>query len=369
MKLKIEELQEKVKDLVSKTHWAQTEIVNREQQKQAFLQAHKSGEDWNPDFRFQKPETSEVKEEVQKGLELARSISEKDIENAGFKVLDEEDLEEFFAECLRELGLYIDLTGKVDDREAWREVNEEIWPMVSEEKYRESLEKIEGLENRAEEKVLKAEDVKELFEEEIEGLGFEYNVEIRDVDGCHNIPEEKTLVVAKGSSGERLYSEREAKMLAKHEIFHVVRGVNGRNLSDTFSITGVHSPFYDKTEEGGAVLREHETDVNYSSKDFDYHLRLIAAYEISQGKTLEKIAEKLIDLGASPERSFYLITRNRKALRHHIYLSGLDDWEEKDREKLMIGKLNPKWTEKFWKEVEKGDFNRPEISAEEVFEK
>lgn len=369
MNNKIEELQEKVKDLVSKAHWARTEIVNREQQRQAFLKAHKSGEDWNPNFRFQKPETSEVKEEVREGLELASSINEKDVANAGFEVLNEENLKEFFTECFRELGLYIELTEKVDDREAWREVNEEIWPMVSEEKYRGSLEKIEGLKNHKEEKYLKAEDVKQLFEEEIEGLGFEYKVEIRDVDGCHNIPEEKTVIVAKGSSSERLYSEREAKMLAKHEIFHVVRGVNGRNLRDSFSITGVHSPFYDKTEEGGAVLREHETDANYSSKDFDYHLRLIAAYEISQGKDLDKIAEKLIDLGADPERSFYLISRNRKALRHHIYLSGLDDWEEMDREKLMIGKLNPEWTKKFWKEVEEGNFNRPKISAEEVFER
>ena len=97
-------------------------------------------------------------------------------------------------------------------------------------------------------------------------------------------------------------------------------------------------------------------------------MRLIAAYEISQGKDLDKVGEKLIDLGADPERSFYLIARNRQALRHHIYLSGLDDWEEDNREKLMIGKLNPKWTEKFWREVEKGSFNRPKISAAEVFE-
>ena len=366
---KIRELQERVKDLVSEAHWARTKIVNRQEQKQAFLQAHESGESWNPDFRFQKPETSELREEVHEGLELAKSIDEKDVTRVGFEVLDKNDIKEFFTECFKELELYLELTEKIDDRMAWREVNEQIWPIVSEEKYRDSLEKIEGLKNQEEEKDLRAEEVKQLFEEEIEGLGFNYSVEVRDVDGCHNIPEEKTVVVARGSEKQRLYSEREAKMLAKHEILHIVRGINGRNLSDRFFITGVHSPFYDKTEEGGAVLREHETNVNYSSKDFDYHLRLIAAYEISQGKNLDKVAEKLIDLGADPERSFYLIARNRKALRHHIYLSGLDDWKKNNREKLMIGKLNPKWADKLWREVEEGSFNRPKISAEEVFEK
>jgi len=278
-------------------------------------------------------------------------------------------LQEFFKESFRELKLYVELADNVEDREAWKEVSERIWPMISKEEYQDSLEAIQGLEDKEKEKVLDAEDLKEMFEEEIERLGFGYSVEVRDVSGCFNAPEERTVVVAKGTESERFYSREEAEMLTKHEIFHVVRGINGRNISDKFpEVLGVHSPFYDQTEEGGALYRERKTNTNFEAKDFDYHLRLIAAYKLSTGESFHDVVEDLMDLGGSLDRSFYLVARNREALRHHIYLSGIKGWKENDTEKLLIGKLNPDWAEKFWEEVENGSFNRPEIGAEALFQ-
>lgn len=287
------------------------------------------------------------------------------MKEAGFKTLSPGEMKNFFRELFRELKLYTELANNIEDRESWKKTSDEIWPMVSEEKYQASIEKIEELENKELDKDLDEEDVKKMFEEEIERLGFEYSVEIRDVGGCFNVPEEKTVVVA----GDRKYSQREAEMLTKHEIFHVVRGINGRNASkEGFPpVLGIHTPFYDSTEEGGALYRERATDTNYESKDFDYHLRLIAAYKISQGEAFHDVVEDLIELGGSLERSFYLVARNREALRHHIYLDGMDVWGS-DQDKLLIGKVNPDWSQKLWKEIEdEGVFRKPEIDSEVLF--
>jgi len=41
---------------------------------------------------------------------------------------------------------------------------------------------------------------------ELERIGIDYNVEIRDVPGCFNIPEEQTVVIARGKKKERFFS-------------------------------------------------------------------------------------------------------------------------------------------------------------------
>ncbi|MFO7794346.1 MAG: DUF1704 domain-containing protein [Candidatus Nanohaloarchaea archaeon] len=367
-----EELYEMIEVLTGEANWGQNiNIKNREEQKKAFQEARENGEKWDPDFEFKDTgkDFRALKNNIDQCIEASNNISEENMGDAGFEVLTPEDLQDFFKESFRELRLYVDLAENIEGREAWKEVSEKIWPMISKGEYQNSLEEIEGLENRESEKVLDAEDVKEMFEEEIERLGFGYSVEVREVSGCFNAPEERTVVVAKGTDSERFYSKEEAEMLTKHEIFHVVRGINGRNISDNFpEVLGIHSPFYDQTEEGGALYRERKTNTNFEAKDFDYHLRLIAAYKMSQGETFHDVIEDLLELGGSLDRSFYLVARNREALRHHIYLSGIKDWNENNTEKLLIGKLNSEWAGKFWEEVENGSFNRPEIDSEALFQ-
>ena len=367
-----EELYEMIQILTGEANWNKNiSIKNREEQKQAFQEAREKNEKWGPDFQFEntRKDFQALKKNIDQCIKASKKISKKNMDDAGFEILEPGDLQEFFKESFRELKLYVELADNIEDREAWKEVSEKIWPMISKEEYQDSLEAIKGLENKEKEKVLDAEDLKEMFENEIERLGFDYSVEVREVSGCFNAPEERTVVVAKGTESERLYSKEEAEMLTKHEIFHVVRGINGRNISDKFpEVLGVHSPFYDQTEEGGALYRERKTNTNFEAKDFDYHLRLIAAYKLSKGESFHEVVEDLMDLGGSLDRSFYLVARNREALRHHIYLSGIGDWKENDTEKLLIGKLNPEWAEKFWEEIENGGFNRPEIGAEAVFQ-
>lgn len=367
-----EELYMMIEVLTGEANWGQNiNIKNREEQKNAFQEARENGEKWIPDFQFHDTgkDFKALKNNISQCIEASDKISKEKMSDAGFEVLTPEDLQDFFKESFRELRLYTELAENIEDREAWKEVSEKIWPMISKEEYQNSLEKIEGLENRESEKILDAEDVRKMFEEEIKRLGFDYSVKVREVSGCFNAPEERTVVVAKGSDSERFYSREEAEMLTKHEIFHVVRGINGRNISYNFpEVLGVHSPFYDRTEEGGALYRERRTKTNFEAKDFDYHLRLIAAYKLNQGEAFHDIVEELMGLGGSLDRSFYLVARNREALRHHIYLSGIKDWKENNTEKLLIGKLNPEWAEKFWEEIENGSFNRPEIDAEALFQ-
>ncbi|MFP4038424.1 MAG: tyrosine/phenylalanine carboxypeptidase domain-containing protein [Candidatus Nanohaloarchaea archaeon] len=366
----VQELQRLLKQLAGEADWnTNISIKNRERQKKAFKNARKKGEAWEPDFRFKDPgkDLSTLKYNIEKCIEASKKIGVEDVRDAGFKVLEPEDLQEFFRESFKELKLYVELADRVEKRKAWKSISKEIWPMVPKKEFRKSVKKVEGLQPGEPEKVLDAEDLKKMFEDEISRLGFDYGVEIRDVSGCFNRPSEEKLVVANGEKGERRFSREEAEMLTKHEIFHVVRGVNGRGLSEKFDVLGVHSPLYDKTEEGGAVYRERKTGANYESKDFDYHLRLIAAYKMSRGEAFHNVVEELMELGGSLDRSFYLVARNREALRHHIYFSGIKAWEENSTEKLLMGKVSPEWAEKFWKEVEDGGFKRPEISGEAVF--
>lgn len=367
-----DELSQMIEVLTGEANWGRNiKIENREEQKKAFQRARERGEKWDPEFEFRDTgkDFQALKNNIDQCIEASEKISDENMRDAGFEVLSPKDLQEFFSESFEELKLYVELAENVEDFDRWREISEVIWPMVTEEEYRSSLEKIKTLENKEKEKVLEAEDLRQMFEDEIDRLGFDYSVEVRDVSGCHNSPEERTVVVARGEDSERFYSREEAEMLTKHEIFHVVRGINGRNISEDFpEVLGIHSPFYDQTEEGGALYRERKTNTNYEAKDFDYHLRLIAAYKISNGEAFHDVTEDLIDLGASLDRSFYLVTRNREALRHHIYLSGINDWKENNTEKLLIGKLSPEWAEKFWKEVENGSLKDPKIGAEALFQ-
>lgn len=361
--------------LSQKCSWGRNiRIVNKSDEREKIKALIGNESDFEPDFKFKT--SSHDPKLLFESIEQCRSASERigpeNIKDTGFKVIKVSDVKKFFAELFDELELYIKLAHHIEDENKWQTYSEKIWSKPSKKEFKESLDALEDLQPEEEEKDLGPEKLAEMFEEELEKLGVEYTVEIRNVGGCHNIPEEETVVVARGSDGKRMYSKKEAKLLTKHEIFHVVRGINGRKFSDKFGFLGVHTPFYDKTEEGGAVLRERETGTNYEAKDFDYHLRRVAAYRLAETdnfrRDFQDILEELIDLGGSFDRSFYLLTRNREALRHHIYLSGMNEWTEEEREKLLIGKVNPKWAEKFWKEADQNpEFNKPFIGPKKLF--
>jgi len=212
-----------------------------------------------------------------------------------------------------------------------------------------------------------------MWEKELERIGIDYNVEIRDVPGCFNIPEEQTVVIARGKEKERFYSRRQqAEMLTMHELFHVVRGYNGRKVcekADLPPIFGVHTPFYDETEEGGALYREKATFTDQSSQWKDYHLRFMAAYYLSEEVSFEESGEKLIELGAEPERAFDLLARNREALRHHIYLNGYHKWKNLDETwPLLIGKIDHQLAKILKKEVEaNGMIDKPPVTGDDLF--
>lgn len=373
----VEDLFNAVKILKDKASWTKNvEITNKQEEKERFLEARRNGENFQPDFKFAEfPYNEETFVELIDILEgETQKITQSTLDRYGAEEITVLELREFFEEIFEELKLYVELAAEIEDREKWKRKCEDLWPMVNKEAVEESKQRVQELEPEEEEKNINAEELKEMWEEELDRLGVEYNVEIREVGGCFNIPEEETVVVAKGKGEERLYSESEAKILTMHELFHVVRAYNGRKAcvkSDFPPILGVHTPFYDQTEEGGAIYREHETEVITESQEFDYHLRLLAAYWTYQDIQFEEIVESLIDLGGTPERSFYLAARNREVLRHHIYYTGYrEDWKDnEDIEPLLIGKLNSQWAEIWKKEAEaEGMIGKPEVGAEELFD-
>jgi hypothetical protein len=273
----------------------------------------------------------------------------------------------------REFRLYIEIADNIESYNKWRKKCLKVWP-IDEDQIQESIDLLEhGIDTETEEKTLHAEDLKQMWEEELERIDAEYEVQVRNVPGCFNIPEEQTVVVAKGRGDERLYSESEAKILTMHELFHVVRAYNGRKAGEKSGLPpflGIRTPFYDRTEEGGAVYREIRTGVITSEKEFDYHLRAVAAYYVAEGLGFMEAAEKLVDLGGKPERAFELLARNREILRHHIYMAGVAEWKRTDNlDKLLVGKVNSEYAELFWKEVEaEGMLEKPPVTAEQVFD-
>ena len=377
----VEELSEAGKILLDKASWIKNiKIENKVAERERFKEKRKEGEDFRPDFEYREFPHDEEKllNILDQCVKASQEISEQHLEKFGAEVISAEDMREFFSEIFEELKLFVKLGANIEDEKAWRRYSEKIWPLPEEKTVENSREKVEGLESQEMEKNVSPEELADMFEDELDRLGVEYDVEIRDTGGCYNIPEERTVVVARGDEEKRYYSRPEAEMLTMHELFHAMRALNGfeagRN-SGFPEILGLHTPFYDQTEEGGAIFREHATGTSFEDKEFDYHLRLIAAVEIAESddyrEEFSEIVEKLIDLGGSVDRSFYLVARNREALRHHIYQTGYyEEWKDRDEKwPLLVGKVNSEWAEKLREEVEAdGMFERPLVGEEELFD-
>ncbi len=377
---KITELSNAVQILVGKASFVQNiKITNKKDQRKHFKKARSSKKSFSPEYKFKDYKFNEenFRNLISSLKKEAVEINNQDLEKYNFSHLKPGDITRFFEDTLREIRLYVELASDIENRKVWKEKSLDIWPMVNKSTIKNSKKRLEKLRESKEsfndEKHLHAEDLKEMWDKELQRINVDYNVEVRNTGGCFNIPEEKTVVVAKGDEKERLYSESEAKILTMHELFHVVRAYNGFNAGkdiDFPPILGFHTPFYDKTEEGGAIYREHQTGVITPEKEFDYHLRLLAAYYHYKDWAFQDIVEELIGLGGSVNRSFYLGVRNREALRHHIYQGGYyEDW--KNREEiwpLLIGKVNPTYAELFKKEVENGSLNLPLVDEQDLFE-
>lgn len=377
----VEELSEAGKTLLDKASWIKNiKIENKIAERERFKEKRDKDEDFRPDFEYREFPHDEEKllNVLDQCIQASQEISAEHMEKFGAEKISAEDMREFFSGIFEELKLYVKLGANIESEEAWRKYSEKIWPLPEKETVENSREKLEGLEPQSMEKNVSPEELAEMFEDELERLGVEYDVEIRDVGGCYNIPEERTVVVARGDEEERHYSRPEAEMLTMHELFHAMRALNGFEAgreSGFPEILGLHTPFYDQTEEGGAIFREHATGTSFEDKEFDYHLRLVAAVEIAESddylEEFTDIVEKLIDLGGSVDRSFYLVARNREALRHHIYQTGFyEEWKDlEERWPLLVGKVNSEWAEKLREEVEaEGMFERPLVGEEELFD-
>ena len=75
------------------------------------------------------------------------------------------------------------------------------------------------------------------------------------------------------------------------------------------------------------------------------------------------MVERLVDLGATEERAFDLLVRNRQALRHHIYWGGTRCWQDVDRDLLLHGKLNSAYASR----LEPLLPQKPDVGAEDLF--
>lgn len=374
----LDQLFNAVEILTDKTSFIKNiKITNKPGQRERFIEKRNSGENFEPEFEFKEFPYNEKTTVMLLDILIGEceKISEEVLKQRDAEVIDIEEFREIWEETFEEMKLNVKLAANIENRDKWLSISQKIWPMASDqvvERVRSRLE--EGFESEESEKELHAEDLKPMWENELERIGIDYNVEIREVSGCFNLPEEETVVIAKGEEKERLYSEEQAKMLTMHELFHVVRGYNGRKVceeADLPPILGVHTPFYDETEEGGALYREKVTGTAYSEQWKDYHLRFMAAYYLSENLGFQEAAEKLIKLGAEPERAFDLLTRNREVLRHHIYVNGYTEWEDLDETwHLLIGKIDHELADILKKEVESnGMISKPPVGPEELFQK
>ena len=357
-------------------NWSKARIINKEQELIRLKKSWDRNQDFVPEFKFKS-----FKHDESKAIELLNQL-EKNVDNIdretvsdlGLKTLDRHDLRNLFRGIFEEYKLYIELHSNISNREAWRDTCTDIWHFDnSTAKHAIKQLNKRSFDDDRESKDIKANRVAEMWSDEIRRLGMEdYTVEVRNVSGCHNVPEDRTLVVAAGDNRERKYSYGEAQLLTVHEVFHAVRCYNGFNTTSGSGlppILGVHTPFYDRAEEGGAVYREFETGKLRDWKEKDYYLRTVAAYHWKKGMKFQDSVEKLVELGASLKRAFALVARNREILRHQVYLGGYLDWKGlNNRDMMMVGKTNKKWSEKVWKEVQNGSFNEPEITAKQMFQ-
>jgi len=351
-------------------------IQNKPEQREEFLKAREDDESFEPDFEFKEFPYNEKTFVTFLDVLIGEceNISEDVLKERGAKEIDIEEFRAIWEETFEELKLYVKLSANIEDRDKWLNLSQQIWPMASKRVVEDVHSRLEeGFELENEEKNLQAEDLKPMWEEELERIGVDYEVRIRNVSGCFNIPEEQKVIIAKGEEEERFYSKKQAEMLTMHELFHVIRGYNGRKVceeADLPPILGVHTPFYDQTEEGGALYREKVTETAYPRQWKDYHVRFMAAYYLSEGFGLQEAGEKLIELGAEPERAFELLVRNREALRHHIYLNGYQNWKELDEVwPLLTGKIDHQLAKTLKEEVEAdGMIGKPPVTAEDLFD-
>lgn len=376
----IQDLSDIVEILLDKTQWFKNiQIKNKKEELERFKEHREKGKNYRPNFQFEEYDYSalQLKELIEKCRDETEKIRKTHLEKFGAETIGPEDMKKFFKQIFDEIELYVRLADDTGSEKRWREHSEKIWPMVEKEIAEESIEYLEKSERTEPDGEVSPDEVADMFREEIERLGIDYKVETRKTAGCFNSPEEKTVVVAEGEDDERVYSEDESKMVTMHEIFHAVRAYNGFKAGEKSGfpeIVGLHTPFYDRSEEGGALYREKATETMYPAKEFDYHLRIVASHELSRSENFREefssIAEKLIDLGATEERAFHLLARNREALRHHIYLGGYHDWKKiEDKEKMLVGKVNEEWADRFWKEAEaEGMIQKPEIGSEKLFD-
>ncbi len=373
----LEELTNAVRLLLDRSNWVKhVGIVNRHAEKQQFLDSYENGNGYEPDFRFQEPEHDPelLLDIIGSAEEGCGRIDGSTLERYGAEVLTAGDFQSLFRDTLRELSLYVKIARDIEDRERWRQHCLEAWPL-DEDLVARSEERLErGFDTGKEEKSLHAGDLKKMWEQELERIDVEWNVEVRETAGCFNIPEDRTVVVARGDGEERTYSEEEARILTMHELFHVARSYNGLKVGEESGLPpflGLHTPFYDMTEEGGAIYREFATGVITPGQEKDYHLRAVAAHCIYLDMGFVESVDKLVELGATPRRAFELLARNREVLRHHIYIGGyLRDW--KDRSKtwpLLLGKVNREYADMLRKEVEAGGMlERPPVTPEDLFD-
>ncbi|MFB6144933.1 MAG: tyrosine/phenylalanine carboxypeptidase domain-containing protein [Candidatus Nanohaloarchaea archaeon] len=373
----VEDLYSAMRALLIHINWIpNARIVNRKEEKKRFLEKRRNGERYEPDFEFKDPEweTSQALTLLTRLEKETERIDEETLEKFGAEYLTVSEFQKLLRDSFREFRLWVNMVNSIEDRETWRELCLKIWPMVSDETIERAKKRLENMDNVEEqEKNVAAEEVAERMEEEIERLDFDWDVEVKDVPGCHNVPEQQKVVVARGSDGERLYSKEEKEMVAIHEIFHAVRAYNGMKVGEKSGLPpflGVHTPFYDMTEEGGALYREKILEVMYPAKEQDYNLRILAAKYMSENMEFTEIVEKLISLGSTPERAFILAARNREVLRHHIYMGGfIETWEnEDDVEYLLLGKVDPEYAKLLEREMREGSMlERPPVGPEKLF--
>lgn len=367
----VEDLYTAVRLLKDRASWVKNIGVTNRQEEWERLQSSGS---YEPGFEFRqpgyRPETLlRILESVSDATE---KIDGKAMEKYGAEALEPGDLRKLFNGVFEELSLWVRLASNIEERDAWRKYSSLLWPMVDDGVAEDSRKQLEKLEPGDGDKNLEPARLEKMFREELESLGMDYTVQIQSTSGCFNIPEDQTLVVAEGENGDRRYSRQEAEVLTKHEVFHAARSFNGFNAgrdSGFPPVLGVHTPFYDRIDEGGAVHREHATGVSYPGRDFDYHLRLMAAYYLHRGRDYSWVIDKLQEFGGSERRAFDLVARNRSLLRHHIYWAGYRDWRNTgNHQPLLVGKVNQEWADKIWQEVEAGGMvAEPRVTAEDLF--
>lgn len=353
-------------------------ITNKDAERERFKDAYEQDAPYEPAWEFAPYEWNTdtfltVLDVLQDATEL---ITADTMDRYGAERLTAEHVQQLFQGIFTEFADMVRLAAHVAEREQWKQHSAQLWSMVEDDTAAHSRKRLErGFDtgNSKDGDMLHAGDVKSMWEHELERLAVEWNVEVRDVDGCFNALAERTVVVAKGSKEERLYSRREARELTVHELFHVVRAYNGITVGEKSGlppILGLHTPHYDMTEEGGAIYRERVTDVLSPGKAQDYHLRLLAAYYLANDVPMTEIVDRLVGYGATVDRAFSLVARNREILRHHIYQGGYyEQWRDQETYwPLLMGKVNPDTAKLLQKEVEAdGMLERPPVTEEQLF--